>query len=41
MPLWVVMSADYIFNLQTMVNEETSGDSLERKLILGSTNAIA
>ncbi|KAM0704364.1 hypothetical protein Q7P35_008598 [Cladosporium inversicolor] len=25
----------------TMVNEETSGDSLERKLILGSTNAIA
>lgn len=39
--LWLVTSADYMSNRQTMVNEETSGDSLERKLILGSTNAIA
>ena len=40
-PLCIVTIADCVINRQTMVNEETSGDSLERKLILGSTNAIA
>lgn len=27
--------------LQTMVNEYCAGDSLERKIILGSTNSVA
>lgn len=38
--LWL-LRLELMISLQTMVNEYCAGDSLERKIILGSTNSVA